>query len=613
MASFKIVSEVGTMTNGGLPSGTGVPPPDVTAITVSGFMNNVSGVITLTVAVTPAISIGTFAGCHLYLEIPDQSANPAAVIGVTPVGGTAAVTGAWSPLDIGFQPYVASQQPWTITFPMPPGIDPTVDVACRLYAVSFSSVIEKVLFQAGLSGASPNQTFSLVSLQSGTPNSGTNVTTLIGGNGTPIAIVATVLPPQNVTGKLETPVQVILTDTPPATAGWVAQLVLTIGSADPKNQANQQIVSGFIMQAGPVYTPAADGVAIPHSFILDTPSAFTSATVWLQAGLVDAQGNHQWNNIIPGITPSFPITYGSTTGTTDATAVMLSTISASMSVVNNLFGVAPNGITNPLLGPSAVATLNIQALAITNPLLASLAVQAANLASGSVTATAIAALAVGTGAIQTAAITNALIANAAISGAQIQSATITSVNVGLAAIAGANIGSATITAANIASATITTVQIASATIQGVNIATATITDANIATLNVSKLVAGTATFTGTVTLKQSGSGSQLVLTSNTVNLTINGTAGIALDASGNLTVTNSLGTSTAILGNAVNTGQVNAAAIRIVGPGTLDFPSTMTSFTATAGTATLPSNPIGFMIITYNNGVSTAKFPLYSV
>ncbi len=630
------------------------PPANVSAITVSGVIDPTSAQITLTVSVTPPGGGGTFAGCHLYLECPDQSNVTPMLLGTTVLGG-AAVSGTWAPIDCGLQPYVASQQPWTVTIPGPAGVDPTLSTPCRIYASSFSIAVDNKLVQAGQPGATPNQTFTLISLASNVPTSGTNVTTLMGGSGSLIGITATVLSPVNVTGKLETPVLVDVTDTPANISGWVAQLVLTMAGLNPNNPANQQVIPGYILQAGPVYTTAVDGISVPHSFALDTPTAFTNATVWLQAGLVDGTGNYTWNNIVPGITPSFGITYGSTSGTTDATSVMTATIAASMAVVNGLFGVAPAGITNPLMGAGAVNTINIDALAITNPLLASLAVAAGNmqpssvtagnsaiaaaavvaasLASSSVTATAIAvaavgsaaiaSLAVGTAAMQTAAVTNAIIANLAVSGAKIQSATITGANIASATIAGANIGTATITGANIASATITTAHIASATITGANIASATITDANIATLNVSKLQAGTAVFTGVATFA-SASGPSVTISSTGVTVN-NGSNQLSLGASsvslagagGSITLSgagvasfSNGSTGSTINGNTITTGPLIASQVTI-SPGLLTFSGVSTFSSASGGSATLPANPVGFRLEEINGTIF--KIPYYNV
>ena len=369
---------------------------------MSGIIDPITGLITLTVSITPPAGDPNFSGAHLYAEIPDQSGSAPFIAGSAVAGSTAGGTGNY--IDLGFQTYTAGTEPWNITIPAPPGIDPTVDTPSRLYVSSTSSSVDNVLHRATDPTPTPNQTFTLVSLASGTPSAATNVTGLSGD------ITASTMPDDNSTGKLVTPVLVMVGSIPTA-PGWTGRLLITWGNTDATLATNQSIVGPLITAAGPVYG-SPDGIPVPHSFALDTPKTLTRLTVWLQSGLMDATGVMQWNNIVPGITPSSPLAIGTTTGTIDAAAAMAASIASSMAVISGLFGVAPSGITNPLLGPSAVATINVQNLAVSNPLLAALCVQATNLAGSSVTAAALANLAVGTAAMQTACVTNAIIANA---------------------------------------------------------------------------------------------------------------------------------------------------------------------------------------------------------
>ena len=122
----------GGQTGGGSGGGGSTSPVGVvSAITVTGFIDPLTNNITLTVGVTPPAD-PNFKGCHLYLEIPDQSAAPAFVVGSTPVGGSAAVTGPWVTLDCSKVPYVAAQQPWTVTVPGPIDLDSTKDTPARI-------------------------------------------------------------------------------------------------------------------------------------------------------------------------------------------------------------------------------------------------------------------------------------------------------------------------------------------------------------------------------------------------------------------------------------------------------------------------------------------------
>jgi hypothetical protein len=347
-----------------------------------------------------------------------------------------------------------------------------------------------------------------------------------------------------------------------------------------------------------------------------------TAIVWCVSGLLGSNNSFTPNPIVPGITPSWPITYGTTTGTTDASSVMLATIDASMAVVNALFGVASGGITNPLLGSGAVATINVQALAITNPLLASLCVEAANLANSSVTAVAIANLAVGTAAIQTAAITNALIANAAISDAKIQTATITGASIATATIAGANIGTATITQTNMASASIGTAQIQSLAV----------TDAKINDLSVGKLTAGTiavaVSLTAPTITVTSGTSTVNIDSTNFVKVTNTSNAQvIQLDpVNGFRVYVTSNGYEVKIQAAGMtfyNSASTPVAAIAGASGGSFDFKdssgadafqfnagTTYTATSASAGSQTLPSAPAGFLIVQIAG--ATQKIPYYN-
>jgi hypothetical protein len=497
------ISGTGTGSIGG---GSGpAAPGNVSAITVTGFIDPISGTFTLIVGVTPPSPLGTFIGVHLYLEIPDQSASGSFTVGSSTLG-SAPVTGNWNPLDLGDFSYVAAQQPWAVSGPAPVTVDATKNIACRLYAVSISTNGENQLVRHGAPGETPNQTFTLISLASGSPTAGTNVTAVAG------PIVATVEPPVNVGGKLKTPILVDLSTVPNNIKGWSYRLVVTYGTADPTKTANQFVVSALFTQAGPVPAPA-DGISEPHSFALDTPTSVQQAIVWCQSGLVDSGGNFQANNIVPGITPEFPITYGTTTGTTDATSVMLATINSSMAIISNAFGVAVPGISNA----------NLQALCVAS----------ANLASSSVTATKIANLAVG----------NAAIANLAVDNTKIINATILGANIAFGTIAGANIGTATIAQANIANLAVGTAQLQDLSV----------TDAKISSLSAGKITAGTISAVTISALTCNGgaiSGTTLTLTVGNVTTTV-GTGAVFSDSYG-LSVSNTVLTASVVAENSTS-------------------------------------------------------------
>ena len=159
------------------------------------------------------------------------------------IGDGSATTGAWFYLPLGKFPFSESE-PWVVSGPAPASINANQDIPCRLYANPYSAISEPALVQANKAGASPNQTFTLVSLASGSPTSGTNTTAVSG------PIVATVLSPVNVSGKLQTPVRVDVSAVPNNIPGWAFHLVVTYGTADPTIAANQFFVVSSVQNHG---------------------------------------------------------------------------------------------------------------------------------------------------------------------------------------------------------------------------------------------------------------------------------------------------------------------------------------------------------------------------
>ncbi len=230
---------------------------DVQGIAVTGLIDPVSDDILLSITITPPDPIGAFVGCHLYLEIPDQSATAPFTIGSSPIGGPAGITGPWTPIDLGYQAYSAANQPWQIEISAPSGIDPTVNTTCRVYAVAFSTTAENALVQANQPNPTPSQSFTLESLDAISGASATDVTALSG------PISAQVLANDNSTGKLLTPVLVNVSSVPSGIKNWAYQLVVTMGTADPTNPANQRVVSQPMRAAGNVPS-GTDGISVNH-------------------------------------------------------------------------------------------------------------------------------------------------------------------------------------------------------------------------------------------------------------------------------------------------------------------------------------------------------------
>jgi hypothetical protein len=308
---------------------TGAAVGSVTTISVTGIVDPLLGIVTLVISVAPP-SDPTFVGCHLYVEIPDQSAGTSYNLGTTGLGS--AIGGGFAPIDLGVQPFNANQQPWTLTLPLPVGLNPDLDQPARLYACSYSATVDNPVIQNGQPNASPNQAFTVVSLASGTPTAGENITTVCG------TIIGLVLPNDNTTGKLETPILVSVGSVPSTIPGWVCQLVLVWAGNDPTVVANQQTVGNIFSTAGPVLG-SPDGIPITHSFAVTTPTTIQTATIFALAGLVDSTGKYKWNNLVPAVTPSCIVQVGTLQGTVDASAAMVNTLATYFSTSGSTFAI----------------------------------------------------------------------------------------------------------------------------------------------------------------------------------------------------------------------------------------------------------------------------------
>jgi hypothetical protein len=470
----------GTTTTGG-GGAAPVPPNDstITAFTLQQIHTSDGGLgHQFQLSITPPVTLGTFIGCHLYLEFPDQSAGSTFAVG-TGALGTDGLQGTWAPLDLGLFPYDVTQQPWTV--PVPAEVDLSTSVAARIYAPSYSTAIDNTLVRAGLAGASPNATMTVVAPVRVKQGSGSDVTPLL-----VTGVTATVLAAVSVSGKLKRPISVTVdfTGLPSVMpTNWAYQL---LGFANNDLTTDPVLASGAFNYAG-VIGSGPDGITVDHTFGPDEPTVITPITIYAVAGLKDLKttifknqrgatatpGTFTANNIVPGITASVNISIGTTTGVTDPTKFITANVSPVFGNVGTLFDLLPLSVdntrqgllatatvnlqalavTNPTLAGLAVAVGNLQALAVTNPKLATAAVAAANMAANSITAgnAAIAALAVvalnmaagsitaanaalgnlavGTANIQLGSITNALIANLAVGTAQIQDAAITAAKI----------------------------------------------------------------------------------------------------------------------------------------------------------------------------------------
>ncbi len=643
MAQTIAISQVGGTISGGgnntgIPAGGGAVPGDVSGITVSGAVDPVSLEISLIVTFTPPSDSGdTWTGVHAFLDIPDHGDGSTTAVVGTAVVGTSQVLGSFNPIDLGLQ--TDPTQPWYFSCPFPGslGLNPNVNTPCRLYLASISVVSANELIQDGQPNATPNAAFTLTSLASGSPTAGTNITTNCG------TIICQALGTDNSTGKQMSIFLATMGSVPnPLPKGWGYMLYLYTGSGVPTSTAGMTPLTGVCTTAGIVPPAKTDLVTdVQNSFAIQTPGTPTTATVYAVAGLVSAAGVFTPNNIVPGITYSCLISLGTSSGTINAAQAELSSLAAEMAVSSGLFGLAAAGVTNQFLGSAAVETVNIQNLAVTNPLLASLAVESANLANSSVTNAAlgsgvvessnIAALAVGTAAIDYGAITNALIANLAVGTAQIQNGAIENAQIGVAAVAYANIASCSVSSLLAGTATFTsTVVFENSSGPSVEItSTEVLVTGGTYTIGVNSssgisISSSSASLDITTDISLTNGNYSAVLSSSSLVLAYSGGPNLSLFASsiyltatindyvevlsGTINVVSS-GQITSIAGNVLTTGDLVAAQLTL-NAGTVAFPGTVAVGSAVAGSASLPSAPVGFLQVSI--GGTVRNIPYYA-
>jgi hypothetical protein len=502
--------------------------------------------IKIAIPYTPPGTLGTFKGVHVYVEAPDQSSSPTARMdGVTDLSGSFVLQDDWAPVDLGKYRYVAVEQPLVVI--LPTGLNQRVEQYLRVYLAPYSDELDNTLVRYGSPGATPSVVVTVPARVAAKPGSGSNVTTFL----VP-SISASTSAPVSVSGKLRRPISVTvnLSGLPTLPNSWAYQL---LGFLNGDTTTQPVLASGIITDVSGGLIPAGpDGISVAHTFGPEEPTSIISVTIFAVAGLIapdhfvpgaapHTPGVFSPNNIVPGITASAVVSYGTTTGVVDPTAAIQALLDTSVGTLAGVFGVLPQGIDNvriallavdtaqlanlsataaklaaasvtsskidalavgaAALGVGAVTTTKLAALAVdaaalaagavTTTKLAALAVDAAALATSSVTSTKIASAAVGTAAIANAAITNALIANLAVGTAAIQTGAITTALIANAAITSALVGTAAIGTAAIQTGAITTALIANAAITNALIANLAVGDAQISNLNVSKLLAGT--------------------------------------------------------------------------------------------------------------------------
>ena len=473
--------------------------------------------------------------------------------GTTDMSGSFDMSGLWAPVDLGRFPYVAAEQPFLVTIP---SVSQAHNTVVRIYAVSYSEDAENPLVRQGLTGATPNATFTVVKRVLTKPNSGSNITTL-----QVCGITASVAATVTVGGKLRRPISVNVDlscfSTQIVSERWAFQL---LGFIDGDLASEPVLASGYFdqnVQTTPV--PAGpDGIDDPHTFGPEEPTESTTIVIYAVAGMITPQnrplpgqrvpgGTFVANNIVHGITPSVTITIGTTTGVTDPTQFIQDLLSSVFGTVggkhdivsgaiNNarmallaiatgnlqdqsvtnpkqgLLSVATGtlqdqSVTNPKQGLLAVATANLQAAAITLAKMATLSVDTAQLVTNSVNSSILASLAVtaakmatasvtvGNDALDTAVVVAAKIANLAVGTAAIANLAVGTAQIAAAAITTAKIGTVQITTALIANAAVGTAQIQTAAITTALIANAAITTALIANAAITTALIATAAIT----------------------------------------------------------------------------------------------------------------------
>lgn len=526
----------------------------------------------LVIPVTPPTPLGTTRGGHLYAEVPDQSSSAGFRLGEEL--GSAGLGSAWRPIDLGKLPYVAEEQPWTVTLPADVVINGTTSI--RIYVAPYSENADTPLVRAGETGATPSALVSVEPYVSAKPDSGSGATTLL----VP-SISATADPTVSIGGKLRRPISVTVDLTglsTPLPENWAYQI---LGFINGDITGVPVLVSGYFSHEGLVEA-GPDGISTPHTFGPEEPTASTSITIYAVAGVLsrrrvtseDAQPVvFRRNNIVPGITASDTVTIGTSTGVIDPTKQMQDKLATTMAILNDLFGVAELGISEGYLAALAVSTPKIQDAAvqlaklndlsvstakvidtaINTAKMADLAATAAKLANSSVTAAKIDNLAVGTVAIAAAAVTTAKIANLAVTTALIDNAAVTTAKVGSAQITTALIANLAVTTALINNAAIGTAQIADAAITTIKIGDAQITSAKIGAAQVTTANIADACITNAKIVDATITSAKIA---SLAVSQLTGWSGATITITSGVTFTNGLGASTIIEGNQIITANV---------------------------------------------------------
>lgn len=258
------------------------------------------------------------------------------------------------------------------------------------------------------------------------------------------------------------------------------------------------------------------------------------------------------NSIVPGVTPMQTVALGSTTGTVDARQFLAESIASHLGVHSGVFGVLPNQITNDLVAAAAIDTVNLVDAAVGNTKIASFAVDAAK------------------------------IANAAIQNAHLDRATankIAIVNADIVSLAANKITAGTLAAGVIYAGTINANQVNAGTLTGVNLSIV------------------------------NGAQSILINETDFVKITDTGLSAYTQIRATQIEVRQSNNSAAGILGTTGPFSSLGALTLVSAAGVELHIYSAVAS-TASAGSASLPSAPAGFISASWNG--STIKIPYYN-
>src|ERR1017187_230431 len=498
-----------TISTGG--AGGYTPPAGPTAFVIDsadGSYDVDAGELTIALAVHPSGGLGTTVGGHVYLEVPDQSAQGTTTfrLAASALASADRLRGTWRPLDAGQYPYVAEEQPWTVTLLIKTN---TLHAGgsvtnVRAYVSAYSDDVELPLVRAGLTGETPSIVCA-VDPNVKKPGSGSSDAPNVA------SITAVCLSEDDSTGTLRTPIAVTVTGLPdPVPSGWGYEVCLTWDETFPDYTDPNvgQVASGIFDTEGLI--PAGpDGITAPHTLALDTPTRIVTGVVWVRALLKDSAGNIRRNAIKPGVTQSANISVGVVDGTLGCRSLQDKTV------------------LGDALKDRTVTSINIAIATITGTNIAVATITGTNIQTATITGTNIGPATITGTNIGAATILGTNIGTATIAGTNIGAATILGANIGAATILGGNIGAATIAGSNIQSATITGTNIGAATIAGNNIQSATILGSNIGAATIAGNNIGSATIEGTniksATIAGSNIGSATVAGSNIQSATITGT------------------------------------------------------------------------------------------